>query len=175
MLPQPQHVKAVYLGPGGLLEGLKSKAICIDSSTIDPMTSRLVADATHKHSKTSIMVDAPVSGGVMGAANATLTFMVGANSVEEFDRVKKYLELMGKNIVYCGNVGSGQIAKICNNMLLGISMIGAAEAMNLGVRLGMDSKLLAGVLNSSSGRSVLIVYGLCVEQMNVSDLHVCTE
>jgi len=96
-------------------------------------------------------VDAPVSGGVGGAQNATLTFMVGG-SKEDFDRVKPLLELMGKNIVHCGGPGNGQVAKVCNNLLLGISMIGVSEAMNLGVKLGMDPKVLAGIINTSSGR-----------------------
>nr|KAJ3418508.1 hypothetical protein HK105_008232 [Polyrhizophydium stewartii] len=88
----------------------------------------------------------------MGAVNGTLTFMVGGDDEAVFERVKPILQGMGKNIVYCGKHGSGQVAKICNNMLLGITMIGASEAMNLGARLGMDPKLLAGILNTSTGR-----------------------
>lgn len=91
--------------------------------------------------------------GTIGAEAATLTFMVGIESESLFnDRVKPFLANMGKNIVYCGGNGNGQVAKITNNMLLGISMIGAAEAMNLGTKLGMDPKLLANVINTSSGR-----------------------
>jgi 3-hydroxyisobutyrate dehydrogenase len=97
------------------------------------------------------MADAPVSGGTGGAEAGTLTFMVGAEP-QLFERIKPLLGHMGKNIVHCGGAGTGQVAKICNNMLLGISMVGVAEAMNLGVSLGIDPKVLAGIINTSSGR-----------------------
>jgi len=97
------------------------------------------------------IVDAPVSGGVGGAQNATLTFMVGGSS-SAFTRAKTILQLMGKNIIHCGDSGNGQVTKVCNNLILGITMIGVSEAMNLGVKLGMDPKILAGVINTSSGR-----------------------
>ncbi|EXF43132.1 3-hydroxyisobutyrate dehydrogenase [Pseudomonas sp. BAY1663] len=97
------------------------------------------------------MLDAPVSGGTGGAAAGTLTFMVGG-SAADFDRAQPILAAMGKNIVHCGDAGNGQVAKVANNMLLGISMIGVAEAMALGVALGMDARTLAGVINTSSGR-----------------------
>ncbi|KAI8608223.1 6-phosphogluconate dehydrogenase [Chytriomyces sp. MP71] len=101
----------------------------------------------------SLMLDAPVSGGTLGAEAGTLTFMVGSPNAQTFNMVKdRILVHMGKNIVHCGTVGNGQVAKICNNMMLGISMIAASETMNLGVRLGMDPKLLAGIINTSSGR-----------------------
>jgi len=96
-------------------------------------------------------IDAPVSGGVGGAEAGTLTFMVGGTS-PAFEKAKPYLEKMGKNIVHCGNNGNGQVVKICNNMLLAIGMIGTSEAMNLGKKLGMDPKLLASIINTSSGR-----------------------
>lgn len=96
-------------------------------------------------------VDAPVSGGVPGAEKATLTFMVGGTSAE-YDAVKKTLECMGKNITHCGDSGMGQAAKICNNMLLGISMIGVCEAMNMAIRLGLDAKSFMDIVNSSTGR-----------------------
>jgi 3-hydroxyisobutyrate dehydrogenase len=89
---------------------------------------------------------------VTAAEKGILTFMVGANSKSDFDQVKPYLECMGKNVVHAGPVGSGLAAKICNNMLLGISMIGVAETMNLGIKLGLDKKVLAGIINTSSGR-----------------------
>ncbi len=94
-----------------------------------------------------------VSGGVKGAENATLTFMVGAQSAQDFESFKGILECMGKNIVHVGGIGHGLAAKICNNMMLGISMVGTAETMNLGIKLGLDKKVLAGILNTSSGRS----------------------
>lgn len=149
MLPASAHVRSVYLGDNGILSTVKSSVLLIDSSTIDPQTARDVAAAAQKQG--NAMVDAPVSGGTGGAQAGTLTFMVGG-SEEDFARAKPVLDNMGKNIVYCGGTGNGQVAKIANNMLLGISMVGTAEAMNLGVSLGMDPKILAGIINTSSGR-----------------------
>ncbi|CAG8590610.1 2615_t:CDS:2, partial [Acaulospora morrowiae] len=150
MLPDSPHVKEVYLGDDGLINGLDGSSFFIDSSTIDPSVSKDVAQQII--SKGARQIDAPVSGGVVGAEAATLTFMVGASSEEDFIKAKPYLSHMGKNIVHCGDLGAGQVAKICNNMLLAISMIGVSETMNLGVQLGLDPKLLANILNTSSGR-----------------------
>ena len=97
------------------------------------------------------MVDSPVSGGTIAADAGTLTFMVGG-SADDFKRASTFLQCMGKKIVHCGALGSGQIAKVCNNMVLAISMIGVSEAMNVGVKLGMDPSVLASVINTSSGR-----------------------
>lgn len=97
------------------------------------------------------MADAPVSGGTGGAQAGTLTFMVGATP-ELFNLIQPILSDMGRNIVHCGEVGTGQVAKVCNNLLLGISMIGVAEAMALGDALGIDTKVLAGIINTSTGR-----------------------
>ena len=149
MLPASVHVRSVYLGDEGILQAIKPSVLLIDSSTIDPQTAREVAAAAQKQGNP--MLDAPVSGGTGGAQAGTLTFMVGG-SEEDYTRAQAILSAMGKNIVYCGGAGNGQVAKIANNMLLGISMIGAAEAMNLGVSLGMDPKILAGIINTSSGR-----------------------
>jgi 3-hydroxyisobutyrate dehydrogenase len=121
----------------------------IDCSTIDPHSAREVATAAAEHGNP--MLAAPVSGGTGGAAAGTLTFMVGGSDAD-FDHAQPILAAMGKNIVHCGAAGNGQVAKVANNMLLGISMIGVAEAMALGVALGMDAKTLAGVINTSSGR-----------------------
>lgn len=149
MLPAARHVKAVYLGDDGLLAHVGKGVRLIDSSTIDPMTAREVAAAAARQGNP--MLDAPVSGGTGGAAAGTLTFMVGG-SASDFAQAQPVLAAMGKNIVHCGDAGNGQVAKVANNMLLGISMIGVAEAMSLGVALGMDAKVLAGVINTSSGR-----------------------
>ena len=149
MLPSSPHVKGVYLGDEGVLAGAVRGARFIDSSTIDPHTAREVAAAAAKRGHP--MADAPVSGGTGGAEAGTLTFMVGAEP-ELFDQVKPVLAHMGRHIVHCGGVGTGQTAKICNNLLLGISMIGVSEAMNLGAALGIEPKVLAGILNASSGR-----------------------
>jgi 3-hydroxyisobutyrate dehydrogenase len=149
MLPSSPHVRSVYLGEDGVLAGAKSGVPLIDSSTIDPHTAREVAAAAS--TRGNPMADAPVSGGTGGAEAGTLTFMVGAEG-DVFERIKPTLARMGKNIVHCGAAGTGQVAKICNNLLLGISMIGVAEAMNLGAALGIDPKVLAGIINTSSGR-----------------------
>jgi 3-hydroxyisobutyrate dehydrogenase len=149
MLPEPQHVRSVYLGDAGLLSNLPASCLLIDASTIDPQTAREVAQVAYDKGHT--MVDAPVSGGTGGAQAATLTFMVGGDEAA-FEQARPILQVMGKNIVHCGGNGNGQVAKVANNMLLAISMIGAAEAMSLGVSLGMDPKVLAGIINTSSGR-----------------------
>lgn len=149
MLPAAVHVKKVYLGDDGVLAAVGKHVLLIDSSTIDPQTARDVA--AQAKAQGNAMLDAPVSGGTGGAQAGTLTFMVGGEK-DTFDKALPVLETMGKNIVYCGGAGNGQVAKVANNMLLGISMIGAAEAMNLGVSLGMDPKVLAGIINTSSGR-----------------------
>ncbi len=149
MLPSSPHVRTAYLGEGGVLAGVGRGVPLIDSSTIDPHTAREVAAAAS--SRGNPMADAPVSGGTMGAEAATLTFMVGAE-LELFERIKPVLAAMGRNIVHCGDSGTGQVAKICNNMLMGISMIGVAEAMTLGAALGIDPKVLTNIINSSSGR-----------------------
>jgi 3-hydroxyisobutyrate dehydrogenase len=149
MLPAAAHVKSVYLGENGLIAHSRAGVMLIDCSTIDPHSAREVAKAAAEHGNP--MLDAPVSGGTGGAAAGTLTFMVGGSDAD-FDHAQPILAAMGKNIVHCGAVGNGQVAKVANNMLLGISMIGVAEAMALGVALGMDAKTLAGVINTSSGR-----------------------
>ncbi|KXO81605.1 3-hydroxyisobutyrate dehydrogenase [Acinetobacter venetianus] len=149
MLPAAKHVKEVYLGENGVLEALKAGALCIDSSTIDPKTIQDIAEIAH--SKNIKICDAPVSGGTIGAQAGTLTFMVGADE-STYQAAKAVLGYMGKNVIHCGHVGAGQIAKICNNLILGISMTAVAEGMALGVKLGIDPKALAGVINTSSGR-----------------------
>ena len=129
------HVESVYIGSDGILNVLKSQkkaALLIDASTIDPAVARKVGELAAAAG--SRFLDAPVSGGVGGAQAGTLTFMVGAQK-EHFDEANAILKSMGKNIVHCGAVGTGQVAKICNNMMLGISMIGVSETMNLGVKL----------------------------------------
>ena len=149
MLPSSPHVKSVYLSEDGVLAGVAKGTTLIDSSTIDPHTAREVIAAAAAHGNP--MADAPVSGGTGGAEAGTLTFMVGGEA-DVFERIAPVLRQMGKNIVHCGAAGTGQVAKICNNMILGISMIAVSEAMNLGAALGIDPKVLAGIVNTSSGR-----------------------
>jgi 3-hydroxyisobutyrate dehydrogenase len=136
-------------GEKPLVAGMKPGQFFVDASTIDPSVAREIQAKIQ--SLGGFMVDAPVSGGIVGAQNATLTFMVGGTP-EAFEKAKPILQLMGKNIVYCGGSGNGQVVKLANNLVLGISMIGVSEAMNLGIKLGMDPKVLAGVLNTSSAR-----------------------
>ncbi|WP_248323205.1 3-hydroxyisobutyrate dehydrogenase [Caballeronia sp. Sq4a] len=149
MLPAAPHVKAVYLNDDGVLAGVSAGVPLIDSSTIDPATAKLIGEAAAAHGNP--FADAPVSGGVVGAQAGTLTFMVGADEAL-FETLRPVLSGMGKNMVRCGETGTGQIAKICNNLLLGISMIGVAEAMKLGETLGIDPSKLAAIINTSTGR-----------------------
>uniref|UniRef100_A0A8D1LTW1 3-hydroxyisobutyrate dehydrogenase, mitochondrial n=1 Tax=Sus scrofa TaxID=9823 RepID=A0A8D1LTW1_PIG len=149
MLPTSINAIEAYSGANGILKKVKKGSLLIDSSTIDPMISKELAKEVEKMG--AVFMDAPVSGGVGAARSGNLTFMVGGVE-EEFAAAQELLGCMGSNVVYCGAVGTGQAAKICNNLLLAISMIGTAEAMNLGIRLGLDPKLLAKILNMSSGR-----------------------
>ena len=137
MLPAAVHVRSVWLGEDGVLAGIGKGVPAVDCSTIDPQTARDVAAAAAKQGVA--VADAPVSGGTGGAAAGTLTFMVGATP-ELFATLQPVLAQMGRNIVHCGEVGTGQIAKICNNLLLGISMVGVSEAMALGDALGIDTE-----------------------------------
>lgn len=146
MLPSGQHVAELYSEE--FLACLKPDTLIIDSSTIDAVTARNVAELAER--KGHQMIDAPVSGGVGGAQAGTLSFLVGGKQ-EVFERAKPILECMGTNIFYAGAAGSGQVAKICNNMLLAIHMIGTCEAINLGVRHGLDPKVLSEIMRKSSG------------------------
>jgi 3-hydroxyisobutyrate dehydrogenase len=149
MLPSSPHVRTAYLGEYGVLAGARPGTALIDCSTIDPLTAREVAmDALARQCP---MVDAPVSGGVGGAEAGTLTFMVGGEQ-EAFEAARPILEAMGRNVVHCGGAGNGQVAKICNNMMLAIEMIATSEGMTLAASLGMDPKVFAAIVNTSSGR-----------------------
>lgn len=149
MLPAGKQVKAVYLGEEGILENCTDDAILVDSSTIDVDTSRELAQrAAERKLK---IVDAPVSGGVVGAEAATLTFMVGGTQ-DAFNAAKPILEIMGKNIVHAGGAGNGQAAKVCNNMILGISMIAVCEGFLLAEKLGLDHQKLFDISAKSSGQ-----------------------
>lgn len=150
MLPAAAHVRGVLTDEQGVLAGIAPGVTIVDSSTIDPASAQAFAKLAA--AKGNAFVDAPVSGGTGGAAAGTLTFMVGANETL-FASVSPVLSAMGKNIVRCGDTGMGQVAKICNNLLLGITMAGVAEAMSLGAALGIDPKVLTGIINTSTGRS----------------------
>lgn len=147
MLPNNDIVDASYKEMTA--EGVNKNTFFIDSSTIDPV---LVKSLQKRISaKGARFIDAPVSGGVPGAEQATLTFMVGGTEAE-YNTVKAVLECMGKRITHCGDYGMGQAAKLANNMMLAISMIGVSEAMNLAIRLGLNPKTFAEIINSSTGR-----------------------
>jgi 3-hydroxyisobutyrate dehydrogenase len=146
MLPNGKLVLGVY---ADMLKGAAPGTLFIDSSTIDVASAR----TAHEQAAAAGMeaVDAPVSGGVGGATAATLTFMCGGTD-QAFARALPLLEVMGKKIVHCGGAGAGQAAKICNNMILGISMIGVAEAFVLAEKLGLDKQKLFDVASTASGQ-----------------------
>ncbi|MCE8025543.1 MULTISPECIES: 3-hydroxyisobutyrate dehydrogenase [Halomonadaceae] len=151
MLPAGQHVRRLYLGRDdspGLFDALEGKPLIIDASTISPEDARAVGAGAEQRGLTYL--DAPVSGGVGGAQAGTLTFIVGGSQAG-FEQARPVLEAMGKNIFHAGEVGAGQVAKICNNMLLGILMSGTAEALALGVKNGLDPAVLSEIMKQSSG------------------------
>jgi 3-hydroxyisobutyrate dehydrogenase len=149
MLPAREQVREVYLGQGGVLASAAPGTLLVDCSTVDVETARAVAAAAKVNELE--MLDAPVSGGVAGAQAATLTFMVGGSDTA-FERAKPLLEAMGKIIIQAGAAGSGQAAKICNNMILGISMIAVCEAFVLAEKLGLDAAKLFEISSQSSGQ-----------------------
>ncbi|KAK0391377.1 hypothetical protein NLU13_0878 [Sarocladium strictum] len=149
VLPEPKHVKGVY--ESILTSDLPKKArIYIDCSTIDPSTSRQVAKSVADAGQ-GTFVDAPMSGGVVGATAGTLTFMLGA-AESLVPRLEPVLLLMGKKVLHCGEQGAGLSAKLANNYLLALNNIATAEAMNLGMKWGLDARKLAGVINVSTGK-----------------------
>jgi 3-hydroxyisobutyrate dehydrogenase len=149
MLPAGEQVREVYLGEQGILGAAPAQALLIDCSTIDVDTAREVASAAQ--ARGFAMVDAPVSGGVAGAQAASLTFMVGG-PLHAFDQARPLLEQMGKTIVHAGGAGNGQAAKICNNLILGASMIAVCEAFLLAEKLGLDAQKLFDISSKSSGQ-----------------------
>ena len=150
MLPASRHVEALYLGDDGLLNVLVPVALIIDCSTIAPASAQKVAAAAQ--AKGLAMIDAPVSGGVAGAAAGTLTFIVGG-TVDALERARPVLQGMGKNIFHMGDAGAGQVAKLCNNMALGVIMAVTGEALALGAAHGLDPKTLSQMMAVSTGRS----------------------
>lgn len=159
MLPASRHVEALYLGKQGLIATANPNTLLVDCSTISPKVSQQVASIAK--SKGFSMIDAPVSGGTAGAQAGTLTFMVGGEA-KDLERARPLLEKMGKNIFHAGPSGSGQTVKVCNNMLLGIQMLGTSEALRLGIANGMDPKVLSDIMSKSSGRNwALELYNPC--------------
>jgi 3-hydroxyisobutyrate dehydrogenase len=152
MLPAGEHVRDVYLHQGGLIDVTKdAQPLLIDCSTIDVETARTVT-ATAETAGLA-MLDAPVSGGTVGAQNGTLTFMVGGTD-EAFARGKSVLEAMGKNIFHAGGPGAGQAVKICNNMMLAINMVGVSEGFLLAEKLGLDWGKLHEICATATALSI---------------------
>jgi 3-hydroxyisobutyrate dehydrogenase len=149
MLPAGQHVRDIYLGAEGLIASASRGCLLIDCSTIDVATARDVSAAAEAAGLD--MLDAPVSGGVSGAQAATLTFMVGGGEIA-FKRAEPILSSMGKAVIHAGGPGNGQAAKICNNMILGITMIAVSEAFTLGEKLGLSHQTLFDIASKSSGQ-----------------------
>ncbi|MBM4523726.1 3-hydroxyisobutyrate dehydrogenase [Rhodococcus hoagii] len=147
MLPSGKHVLDLY--EGGLLTAARQGTLFVDSSTIDVADARAAHELAEQAGHRS--VDAPVSGGVMGAAAGTLAFMVGGAD-EDFEAARPLLEVMGRKVVHCGGPGVGQAAKICNNMILGVSMIAISEAFVLGEKLGLSNQALFDVASNASGQ-----------------------
>jgi 3-hydroxyisobutyrate dehydrogenase len=150
MVPNSGDVENVILGKDGAIEGLKSGAMVIDMSTIDPSVSRKISKALA--AKKIPMLDAPVSGGQMGAEAGTLAIMVGGDE-EVYNKCLPLLQAMGKKIYYCGPSGNGEIVKIVNNLMAGIIRMASAEALSLGVKAGVPLKTIYDVLNESSGQT----------------------
>jgi 3-hydroxyisobutyrate dehydrogenase len=150
MLPEGKHSKEVFMGDNGIINKVSKNCLLIDCSTIDIQTSiEIGKKATANGIK---MIDAPVSGGVMGAQKATLNIMVGGTK-EAFELALPLLKIMGKNIFHAGDLGSGNGAKICNNMSLGITMIAASESLMLAKRLNIDIKKVHEIMKNASGNS----------------------
>lgn len=150
MLPASQHVESLYLGEAGLLARLQPGTLIIECSTIAPASAQKVAQAAQARGLP--MIDAPVSGGTAGAAAGTLTFIVGGETAD-LERARPFLQAMGKNIFHMGKAGAGQVAKLCNNMALGVIMAVTGEAIALGVAHGLDPKVLSRMMAVSTSRS----------------------
>ncbi|MBR9726858.1 3-hydroxyisobutyrate dehydrogenase [Shewanella intestini] len=166
MLPAGKHVQALYLGHGnskGLLDIVPKNSVLIDCSTIDADTAQLVGV---KAAQMGIeFMDAPVSGGTAGAAAGTLTFICGGSDTA-YSKAQTVLTVMGANIFHAGAVGAGQIAKICNNMLLSVLMVGTSESLQLGIDNGLDPKVLSDIMKVSSGGNwTLDKYNPCPDVM----------
>ena len=147
-LPKTEHVENAVAGAGGILDSAGKGTMICDVSTISPHASRALADKAT--AKDMVFCDTPMSGGIMGAQAASLTFMVGASTVDDFERARIVLEGMGKKVFHCGDIGTGEIAKIVNNKIIGSQMLAAAEGMNLGKTLGIDPKKLQEILAVST-------------------------
>jgi len=150
MLPSSPHVEAVYAGDGGVLAAARAGTLCVDMSTIDPAVSRRVAAAALERG--IAFVDAPVSGGVPRATDGTLAIMVGG-AREDFARALPALSAMGANVIHVGPVGSGQVVKLCNNLIAGVAAVALSEAFRIAEGFGVDPKVVTEVISKSSGHT----------------------
>jgi 3-hydroxyisobutyrate dehydrogenase len=156
MLPSASHVEAVYLGPEGVLEGMATGRLCVDMSTVDPLTSQRVAARLGERGVR--FIDAPVSGGVAGAEDGTLAIMVGG-AAGDLAEARPVLEAMGKHIVHVGAVGAGEVAKLCNNLIAGVATVAVSEAFRIAEGFGVDPRVLTDVIANSSGRTWIMEHG----------------
>ena len=156
MLPSSSHVEAAYLGAGGVLEGVAKGRLCVDMSTIEPAVARRVAERLRERGVR--FIDAPVSGGVVGAEKATLAIMVGGTSAD-LEEARPALAAMGANIIHVGPVGSGEVAKLCNNLIAGVAMVAVSEAFRIAEGFGVDPKILTSVIAKSSGNTWAMEHG----------------
>ena len=150
MLPSSSHVEAAYLGAAGILDGIGRGRLCVDMSTIDPAASRRVAEAATKRGVR--FIDAPVSGGVPRAEDATLAIMVGGDA-RDVEEARPVLACLGANIIHVGPTGSGEVAKICNNLIAGVAAVAVSEAFRIAEGFGVDPKTLTDVISKSSGNT----------------------
>ena len=164
MLPAAQHVKSLYLGEQGIIAHAKTGALFIDCSTIDAQSAKEVGVGAINAGYA--FIDAPVSGGVAGAAAGTLTFIMGGDDAA-VSRAKPVLKHMGANLFHAGELGAGQIAKLCNNMLLSVLMTGTSEALQLAIANGLDPKVMSDIMLQSSGCNwTLQKYNPCPDVMD---------
>ena len=150
MLPSSSHVESVYLGKGGVLDGVVSGKLCVDMSTIDPAVSRRVGEALR--AKGIRFIDAPVSGGVPKAIDGTLAIMIGGDA-RDLEEARPALAAMGANIIHVGPIGAGEVAKICNNLIAGVAAVAVSEAFRIAEAFGVDHKILTDVISKSSGNT----------------------
>ena len=150
MLPSSPHVEAAYLGARGVLDGVGRGRLCVDMSTIDPSMSRRVAEAARGRGVR--FVDAPVSGGVPRAEEGTLAIMVGGEA-RDVEEARPVLACLGANVIHVGPVGSGEVAKICNNLIAGVAAVAVSEAFRIAEGFGVDARVLTDVISKSSGNT----------------------
>jgi 3-hydroxyisobutyrate dehydrogenase len=150
MLPSSPHAETVYVGDGGVLTAARKGTLCVDMSTIDPAVSRRIAGAAAERSLR--FMDAPVSGGVPRATDGTLAIMVGG-SPSDFDEARPVLSAMGANVILVGPVGSGEVVKLCNNLIAGVTAVAVSEAFRIAEGFGVDPKVVTDVISKSSGHT----------------------